>query len=70
MEEKNHADGNNPAQYIRSNNMDNTIDNKQRNTKEEDPLNPDYTNPPLGNKEKQFVANNSDASNNEIGSNI
>ncbi len=51
--EENGNSGNNSTQYIRSGNMGNTIDNKQRNTKVEDAMNPDYTNPPLGNKGQQ-----------------
>ena len=61
MEDKAQNNGNNSTQYIRSNNRGNTFDNMERNGKTEDALNPDYTNPPLGNNEQESASNEEDA---------
>ncbi len=53
MMEEREQNSSNSTQYIKSNNRGNTFDNTQRTTKEEDALNPSYTNPPLDNKEGQ-----------------
>jgi hypothetical protein len=58
--DENKQDHSHSTQYIKSNNRGNTIDNTQRTTKEEDPLNPSYTNPPLGKKEQRDVADASE----------
>jgi hypothetical protein len=50
MDENNQSGNSHATQYIKSNNRGNTYDNAQRTTKEEDALNPSYSNPPLGNK--------------------
>ncbi len=65
MEENGNADSNRSTQYIRSNNMGNTIDNKQRHTKEEDPMNPDYTNPPIGKERQHYTSENSGSDDSE-----
>ncbi len=63
MEENNQVNNNNSTQYIRSGNMGNTIDNKQRHSKEEDAMNPSYTNPPIGNKDQESTSNGGDSAN-------